>query len=285
MLKNTFCHIPGIGELNERYLWENKITSWDLASCLNEAETPTKLRNLLNCYIPMSYEAIRAGDVKFFADRLEHMELWRLLPEFIDDIAYLDIETTGLYPGVDHITTIAIYDGKKIYTYVRGKNLNKFVCDINKFKIIVTYNGKTFDVPYIQTEFNITMPQVHIDLRYLLANLGYSGGLKACEHRLGIFRDDLEGVDGFFAVLMWYHYLKKKKKRFLNTLLAYNVEDVVNLEKLLVIVFNKMISQIPCINHVPLFVNRSVKNPYRVDKAFIGMIRNEYEKTRFSFRR
>ena len=37
--------------------------------------------------------------------------------------------------------------------------------------------------------------RMRIDLRYILASLGYGGGLKSCEQQLGITRPDLEDVD------------------------------------------------------------------------------------------
>jgi len=51
--------------------------------------------------------------------------------------------------------------------------------------------------------FGIELNQVHIDLRYVLRSLGYTGGLKGCEKQAGIDRGNLEGVDGYFAVLLW----------------------------------------------------------------------------------
>jgi len=39
---------------------------------------------------------------------------WKMIPNFIDRIAYLDIETTGLSPRYSYITTIAVYDRIKV---------------------------------------------------------------------------------------------------------------------------------------------------------------------------
>jgi len=39
---------------------------------------------------------------------------------FKDGAVYLDIETSGLYQGVDDITVIGIYDGKTVKTFVQG---------------------------------------------------------------------------------------------------------------------------------------------------------------------
>jgi len=45
-----------------------------------------------------------------------------LYPEFRGSVAFFDIETTGLSFATDQITTIALYDGNLIRTYVRGQN-------------------------------------------------------------------------------------------------------------------------------------------------------------------
>ena len=85
----------------------------------------------------------------------------------------------------------------------------------------------------------------HIDLRYVLRSLGYSGGLKGCEHQLGLDRGDLEGVDGFFAVLLWNEFQRSGDKRVLETLLAYNIEDAINLEMLMVMAYNLKLKETP----------------------------------------
>ena len=46
----------------------------------------------------------------------------------------------------DEITTIALYDGWTIRHYVQGHNLHGFLHDVQACQLLVTYNGKTFDV-------------------------------------------------------------------------------------------------------------------------------------------
>ena len=76
-----------------------------------------------------------------------------------------------------------------IYTYVQGQNLERFKDDIYKYDVICTYNGKCFDVPVIESDLGIKLKQVHIDLRYVLKSVGFSGGLKGCERKAGIDRE------------------------------------------------------------------------------------------------
>jgi uncharacterized protein YprB with RNaseH-like and TPR domain len=42
---------------------------------------------------------------------------------FGDSVRYLDIETTGRYPGYNQVTLVGIFDGKNYETLIAGKNL------------------------------------------------------------------------------------------------------------------------------------------------------------------
>ena len=53
-------------------------------------------------------------------------------------------------------------------------------------KFLITYNGKLFDIPFIENFFNVELNHAQIDLRYILKSLGYVGGLKSCEKQLGL---------------------------------------------------------------------------------------------------
>jgi hypothetical protein len=58
-------------------------------------------------------------------------------------------------------------------------------------------------------------------------------------------RGELTGVDGYFAVLLWNDYDRGGNERALETLLAYNVEDVFNLETLMVMAYNMKVKETP----------------------------------------
>ena len=62
---------------------------------------------------------------------------------------------------------------------------------------------------------------------------------------MGINRGALDGVDGYFAVLLWQDYQNYNNEKALETLLAYNIEDTVNLERLLVEAYNRNSLQTP----------------------------------------
>ncbi len=243
MLKNTFLHIPGIGEKTEKQLWKQGMRDWDSVKNYPDALSPLKMKTISQ-WIETSRMHLSNKEYHFFSDHLPAAQHWRLYPVLKDSCAFIDIETTGLDAWNAVITTIALYDGSKIKYYVNGRNLDAFVPDINQYDLIVTYNGKTFDVPFIESYFNTNINQVHIDLRYVLGSLGYKGGLKKCEKALGLDRGDLDGVDGFFAVLLWQDFEKTGNENSLETLLAYNIEDVVNLHFLMVTAFNMKIKEL-----------------------------------------
>lgn len=272
MLKNTFIHIPGIGNITEQRLWESGIQHWDQCTGNHSIRlSPTRMDTINTC-LEQSYQHLKTGNLNYFSEHLPANLHWRFFPEFRDSIVYLDIETTGLESWSNKITTIALYDGNSIYHYVNGQNLDDFVDDIKKYKVIVTYNGKSFDVPFIESYFGITLNSPHIDLRYILSSLGYTGGLKSCEIQLGMNRGDLSGIDGYFAVLLWFEYQRNKNQKALETLLAYNIQDVLNLENLMVIAYNLKIKDTPFYENQlpePVFLPG---NPFKVDLETVERI-------------
>lgn len=160
-------------------------------------------------------------------------------------MGYLDIETTGTAPGLAAITVIGLYNGEHARAYVQGQNLAQFEDAVGDCTLLVTYNGKLFDIPFIRREMGLALNQAHIDLRYPLAALGYKGGLKKIERTLGLEREGpLSLLDGWCAVLLWQFH-EQGDTRALETLLRYNLEDVVHLPALLAEVYNTRIGRLP----------------------------------------
>ncbi len=271
MLQHTFCHIPGIGAKTERKLWEAGITTWEKWQNSISVRFPASTKADAGRTLELSREAL-ANDPKFFTDRLASTEPWRIFPHFRHRTVYLDIETTGLDDYAE-VTTIALYDGREVFTYVNGKNLEKFVTDILKYQVIVSYNGKSFDVPFLERYFRIKLDHAQVDLRYVLARLGFKGGLKGCEKQLGLNRGNLDGVDGYFAVLLWHHYKQENDERALETLLAYNIEDTVNLERLMVEAYNRNVLDTPFNEQLLLPFPDMPPNPYQADYHCVERIR------------
>ncbi|KKN08473.1 hypothetical protein LCGC14_1056410 [marine sediment metagenome] len=243
-LFNSFTFVKGIGEKTETTLKGLGIYSWDdvMKKQCPELFPQQRWRDLSNG-VSSALEALKILDVSRLTSLIPKTQHWKMIPTFIDRIAYLDIETTGLSPQYSHITTIAVYDGVMVHDFVRGENLNEFPAFISKFPAITTFYGKAFDIPFIKYEMGIDFNQIHFDVCFLLRRLKIKGGLKRIEKRFGISRGGLEDLDGYTAVILWNKFKKTKREEYLETLLAYNNEDVINLEFLLYQVYNLLIEK------------------------------------------
>ena len=272
-LFNSFTFVKGIGLKTETTLKDLGINSWDdvIKKQCPELFPKQKWYALWNG-VNSAIEALKILNVSQLTSLIPKTQHWKMIPNFIDRIAYLDIETTGLSPKYSHITTIAVYDGNSIHDFVRGENLDEFPAFISKFPTITTFYGKSFDIPFIKQEMGIKFNQIHFDVCFLLRGLGIKGGLKRIEKRFGISRGGLEDLDGYSAVLLWNKFKKSKKKEYLETLLAYNNEDVINLEFLLYQAYNLLIEK----EHVftsPLEIpKKEVKNPFLANKRVVDEI-------------
>ena len=272
MLRQSFCHVPGIGPRTERKLWSLGIDSWDRALD-DHPELTRKRYSRLKRWMRDSDTALTKNNATFFSRRLPASEHWRLFPHFRHKVAYLDIETYAMYGDVDSITTIALYDGEDVHWYVQGENLDAFADDIQRYELFVSYNGKCFDVPFIERAFDIDLDVAHIDLRFVLHSLGIRGGLKQCEKTLGIDRGELDGVDGYYAVLLWHDYVYNANDLARDTLLAYNIEDVINLEQLMVQAFNMKVGDTPFADDFRCKMPMPPRNPFKADPETIHRIR------------
>ncbi len=107
---------------------------------------------------------------------------------------------------------------------------------------------------------------------FLLRKLKIKGGLKKIEIRFGISRGGLEDLDGYTAVLLWNKFKKTKKREYLEMLLAYNNEDVINLEFLLYQAYNLLIEK----EHTPTapleLTKKKVINPFQANKRVVEEI-------------
>ncbi len=273
MLPHTFCHITGIGYKTEKKLWDAGILRWDDWTAQPPISLPNSSLQEIPGLLENSLEALETRQPAYFTDLLKSSDHWRIFPHFREDTAYIDIETSGMAQDSE-ITTISLYDGKTIRYYVSGINLNTFLNDIYAYKVLVSYNGRSFDIPFIEKHFNVRLDHAQIDLRYVLARLGFKGGLKGCEKQLGIHRGALDGIDGSFAVTLWHEYEKYNNQKALETLLAYNIEDTVNLERLLVEAYNRNVGTTPFANTLTLSLpQKSAAIPFQPDLELIDRLK------------
>jgi uncharacterized protein YprB with RNaseH-like and TPR domain len=236
MLEHTFIHLAGVGHGIETSLWSKGITKW--SEFLSQKRIPRiseERKNTMDMALLESSERLRDSDSRYFNSRLSQRNSWRLLKDFEARTIYLDIETTGISVW-SPVTVVGIYDGARMHALVRGRNLSgrNLQSILSSADLLVTYNGKSFDIPVLRNQFPGHIPDVpHVDLRHIFSRLGYSGGLKSIERELDVSRDRrVELMTGADAVYLWRLWESKGSANALELLLEYNAADCKNLQYL-----------------------------------------------------
>jgi uncharacterized protein YprB with RNaseH-like and TPR domain len=240
VLRRTFQLTSGIGPWRERQLWSQGIATWDDLEA-RRGDVASKLDGRLLEAVARARAAVAAGDAGALAAMMPARERWRLLPVFAEDTAFLDIETDG----GETVTAIAVLDRAGPRVFLRGRDLDDFPAATSGWKLLVTYNGLSFDVPMLRRAFRgWRPPPAHVDLRHLWARLGHKGGLKLLEEAQGIGRPaHLAGLSGWDAVLLWRRH-EAGDPAALRLLVEYNLHDAVNLSALASLGYNRIVERL-----------------------------------------
>lgn len=245
MLTRTFCHIQGVGRVTESLLWRQGCTDWDCyLSDPGKFKIGGAAREVMDGAVRRSAQALADGEHQYFAHKLGHAEAWRAWPEFRQKTVYLDIETDGGMGG-QSVTVVGLYDGADFRALVKGEDLDDFPEIISRYSMIVTFFGTGFDIPVLQKRFkDVKFDHIHLDLCMAFKRLGVKGGLKKIEREFGIRREGgTDGLDGRDAIRLWREWMRGSE-RSRDLLVAYNREDVVNLERLCEVAYRRLHDQV-----------------------------------------
>lgn len=168
-------------------------------------------------------------------------------------LAFFDIETTGLSGGTGTYIVLAglgsYEDGAfRMRQYFLADIANEramlamLAADLARFDGIVTYNGRAFDVPFVETRLTLAriaspcdgMP--HFDLLHPVRRF-YKHRMSACrladaERRLlRIERPD--DVPGWLIPQLYFDYVRAGRASPLRAVFRHNAEDVLSLAGLL----------------------------------------------------
>lgn len=169
-----------------------------------------------------------------------------------EDVLFLDTETTGLSGGVG---TVAFQIGVGYFNH-NGFVVEQFLMHdypeeasmlralnalMQRFSVLCTFNGRTFDVPLLRSRFlmnriaDANFPQAHADVLYPARRL-WKLRLKSCtlghleEQLLHVQRED--DLPGALVPQTYFQYLKDGNFEPLQRILEHNKQDIVSLAQL-----------------------------------------------------
>ncbi len=240
MIRSTFRLAPGVGPFLESRLWGAGIATWDDFPAEPAIALSERLDGRVREAIARARAALRAGDADALAAMIPRAERWRLYAAFAGDAAFLDVEADG-----DALTAIGVLDRGGPRVFLAGRDLDDFPEAARGWKLLVTFNGLSFDVPALRRAFRgWRPPRAHVDLRRLWGRLGHEGGLKLLEAETGVGRPPhLAGLDGRDAVRLWRAHLAGDPSA-LRLFADYNLHDAVNLRTLMDLGYNRMIERL-----------------------------------------
>jgi hypothetical protein len=139
---------------------------------------------------------------------------------------------------------VGLYDGRHYQVFVDGDNLLDLSRHLQKYSVVVTFNGSGFDLRFLRLTFpDLRFPPIHIDLHWVTPRLGMKGGLKEVESKLGLrSAAEIEDLTGYDATVLWAKHLRGDKKA-LESVIQYNTDDVVHLKAIMEVAYDKLSRQ------------------------------------------
>lgn len=176
---------------------------------------------------------------------------------FNHNSCFFDIETTGLNRNKDIIYLIGLlYFNSEDHKWVLNqyfinsidkepKMLEKFTKDINSFDTIITYNGDSFDIPFVNHRLRLSNSNLQIDknksfdlYRFIRNNRLFLNlenlKLKTIEESLGYFREDI--FSGYDCIGFYKDYIKSNNPIMKERVLKHNHDDLIHMLDILEII-------------------------------------------------
>ncbi len=233
MITSSFCLLPGVGLRTERRFWSHGILNWDRFLLARQVPGLSAVRKArFDDRIRKAQEHVAQQDSRYFARTLAARHQWRLYEWLRERALYLDIETDSF----GQITVVGLYGRGRYTALVRNESLGliRLREELSRYDVLITFCGSSCDLPMLRAHFSdLTLDHPHIDLCGIGRQLGYHGGLKAIERRMGISRiPALQSFSGDDAVRQWNRWRHQRDEDARELLLAYNEADCVNLQPL-----------------------------------------------------
>ena len=163
----------------------------------------------------------------------------------------LDIETTGLNPAQNKFILGGLFDlqTKTIYQYFAESRheeeatLAAFLEEVSKLDLVITYNGRHFDLPFMQKRmnkygmsgelpYNLDLYLVingHSPIKKLVPNLKQ----KTVENYMGLWQSRADEISGGESVELYNRYENTGSSELEEKILLHNSDDVLQLSRLI----------------------------------------------------
>lgn len=183
---------------------------------------------------------------------------WVKAPEIstldLHDVAFVDTETSGLVGGTGtfaFMVGIGVHrEGQfQVYQFFlpdpveEYRLLDEILNFLEPYRVIVTFNGKSFDLPLLQTRVilnrmeNRMGEKIHIDLLHL-ARRFWKARLESCslselEKQILHITREQEEIPGYLIPETYFNYLKLRDFSLLDGVFYHNRVDILSLAALL----------------------------------------------------
>ena len=178
MIRSTFLHLPGVGPITEAELWRRGVRDWAEFGELPEASALASARgDRVRVELAASERALAERHVEYFASRLPSAEHWRLYPAF----GRRPRSSTSRRPAsapTRGSSRSSPSTAPRYRTFVADEDLEELPAYLRKFRLLSTFNGRLFDVPFLAHRFRASPFPPSTSTSGSLYRLGYGGGLK-----------------------------------------------------------------------------------------------------------
>ncbi len=173
-----------------------------------------------------------------------------------EDFKFMDIETLGLSNAAIILIGVAEIKNNHIITtqyFLRSPDeeiavLDAYLSHLDDDSVHVTFNGKTFDIPFIKNRLryhrmDCELDRAHIDLMYYSKYL-WGKKLPNCQlqtiekYKLGLERK--EDVPGKYIPDYYRTYLEEKNIGPMIPIIQHNRQDVISLAEFMMIMYEEV---------------------------------------------
>lgn len=173
----------------------------------------------------------------------------------LSDLIFLDTETSGLAAGAGSFAFLVgigrfVAEGFELRQYIirDPSEENAMLLDLSNLispsSVFVTFNGKSFDIPLLESRYRINRLPVtlranpHIDILQLARKVWRSRlascALKDLEKEIIQFKRTDDDIPGWMIPDIYFEYLRSGKNDKLTNVIYHNAQDVISLAALFI---------------------------------------------------